>query len=165
MSDELADKQFLYELMCRYCNAVDRKQFERLRPLYQQTALHDHGDMFQGGPEAFIAFLQQNMQAMTTQHLIGNHFYCIVGDRAEGEIYTVNYHILHKPEGDEEYVAGGRYIDHYVREGDQWRISFRKRIIDWRRQNTLKDLAHYPQAQVAIDPAHGLLPNLYPSQK
>jgi len=162
MSSEFEDKQALYELMCRYCNAVDRKQFERLRPLYQSTATHDHGDMYQGDPEGFIDFLRENMRDMTTQHMIGNHLYHIEGDRAEGEIYTVNYHIIQHPEVDIEYVAGGRYIDHYVKQEGHWLISYRKRLIDWSHEGPSQHSQFELPLSGPQDPGYGLLKNLYP---
>lgn len=164
MNSELWDKQALYELMCRYCNAVDRKQFDRLRPLYHPGAINDFGPIFQGDSESFIVYLRRQMRQMTTQHMIGNHHYCIKGDSAEGEIYTMNFHIIHGPDGVEQYVAGGRYIDHYIRAGNQWLISDRLRLIDWSRRSPVQNSGLQAQLSEDDDPVFALLPNLYPEQ-
>ncbi|WP_062271036.1 nuclear transport factor 2 family protein [Endozoicomonas arenosclerae] len=131
-------KQALYELMCRYCSAVDRKSFDHLASLYTEDAWHDHGPMFAGNPSDFIAFLKSSNVNMTTQHLIGNHLYHIDGDRAQGEIYSTNTHVFHFEESDWEYVAGGRYLDEYRLEDGVWRITNRKRVNDWAREGAVE---------------------------
>ena len=84
--------------------------------------------MFQGKRDAFIAWLKQSPTNLVTQHVVGNALYKIDGDQAEGEIYTINCHVI----GEErDYFAGGRYLDRYVRENGRWWFSFRKRLVDW----------------------------------
>lgn len=134
MKDQVIHKQALYELMCRYCTAVDSRNFDHLLSIYHTDAVHDHGPMFSGDPLGLISFLQENAVNMTTHHMIGNHLYHISDDRAQGEIYTVNTHIFHRETGDVEYIAGGRYVDSYKYEQGQWLITQRQRIIDWSRE-------------------------------
>ena len=138
MNDQLSHKQALYELMCRYCSAVDSRNFDHLESLYTSSAIHDHGPMFSGNPKDLIHFLQETMIDMTTQHMIGNHLYFIDGHTAQGEIYTINTHIFHRESNDIEYTAGGRYIDnyHYDEKSERWLISARKRLIDWTREGS-----------------------------
>lgn len=144
MNEQIFHKHALYELMCRYCSAVDSRNFKHLLSIYHQSATHDHGPMFCGNPESLISFLQEAMVNMTTHHMIGNHLYHISGDTAQGEIYSTNTHIFHSESGDVEYTAGGRYVDSYrffkgeeLQDQDEqgrWLITSRKRVIDWTRE-------------------------------
>lgn len=124
----LLDREALRELAARYARAVDRRDFALLRALYHDAAVHDHGSMFLGGPDAFVTWLEASMGDMVTQHIVANTLFDIAGDEAEGEIYTVNYHVM---DGGRDYIAGGRYLDRYVRHEGRWLFMARKRVIDW----------------------------------
>ncbi|MDB5973672.1 MAG: nuclear transport factor 2 family protein, partial [Nevskia sp.] len=45
---ELLDKQALYELICAYCNAADRHDHDKMRALYHEDAIDDHGHYSKG---------------------------------------------------------------------------------------------------------------------
>lgn len=129
--DDMLDKHQLYELACRYFQAVDRKQFDDLKALYHPQAIHDHGEMFSGSREAFTDWLKQSIVPLTTQHFFGNHLFEVNGDAATGELYTINYHVIPNEKGERDYVAGGRYLDEYKKEHGQWLFWRRQRLIDW----------------------------------
>ena len=129
--DDVVAKQDLYELACRYCQAVDRKNFKLLEQLYHPEAIHDHGSLFVGNPSELIAWLGKSMKSITTQHFLCNHLFSVNEEHATGELYAINYHVLHGDGADRDYIAGGRYFDEYVRYGGGWRIWRRKRVIDW----------------------------------
>lgn len=133
---ELADKQALAELVLRYARIVDRKDFGLLVPLYHAEATHDHGAMFSGSVSALVAWLAQSMVNMDTQHLVANKLFVLDGDTARGEIYTVNFH--HFADRDIHYIAGGRYLDDYVRVDNQWMFMRRTRVIDWSEERPAK---------------------------
>lgn len=126
---ELLDKQALTELVYRYARAVDRKDLDRLGRLYHRDAHHDHGGLFAGTPQEFVDWLKASMGDVETQHLIANALFVVEGDRARGEIYTVNFH--HMPGQASNYIAGGRYLDDYVRHEGRWLFARRLRVIDW----------------------------------
>lgn len=125
----LVDKQELQELVLRYARLIDRKDFARLAHLYHPDGHHDHGSMFAGGPKQFIAWLQRSMGDIETQHLVANSLFMVEGDTAKGEIYTVNFH--HLPASESNYIAGGRYLDRYVRHEEHWVFQSRTRVVDW----------------------------------
>lgn len=129
MLEILADKQELYELNLRYARAVDRKNFDNLRALYAPDAIHDHGGMFKGSPDQFVAWLTNSMVDIETQHLVANSLFHVTGDTATGEIYTINFHYM--PKLSLNYIAGGRYLDHYVKVNGAWHYQSRLRVIDW----------------------------------
>ena len=125
----LVDKQALQELVLRYSRLVDRKDFDRLAALYHPDGRQDHGAMFAGTAADFVAWLKRSMVDIETQHLVANSLFVVDGDTARGEIYTVNFH--HFPNTGMNYVAGGRYLDRYVRHHGQWLFLSRTRVIDW----------------------------------
>lgn len=156
----LLDKQELQELVLRYARLVDRKDFARLAHLYHPDGRHDHGGMFAGGPTPFIAWLQRSMGDIETQHLVANSLFMVEGDTAKGEIYTVNFH--HLPATESNYVAGGRYLDRYVRYEGRWVFQSRTRVIDWSEERpanpgaTASELLRGKALQ--DDPANALAP-------
>ena len=69
---DLLDRQALADLVAAYSRAVDRREFSILESLYHPDAIHDHGPMFQGKRDDFIAWIKQSPATMTTQHFVGN---------------------------------------------------------------------------------------------
>lgn len=127
---ELIDRQALAELVACYSRAIDRRDFALLRSLYHQEAIHDHGGLFRGDRDAFVAWLPAAMQGVATQHLVGNTLFAIDGDRAEGEVYTINFHVIGGQQS-RDYIASGRYLDTYRREDGRWLFDSRQRLLDW----------------------------------
>lgn len=127
---QIADRQALAELVALYCRAVDRRDFALLRRLYHPDATHDHGGLFRGTREEFLAFLSRAMDDVVTHHFVGNALFSLDGDHAEGEVYTINHHVIGK-ESRRDYVAGGRYLDRYIRHEGAWVFFERRRLIDW----------------------------------
>lgn len=127
---ELLDRQALLDLVACYSRAVDRRDFTLLRSLYHPSAIHDHGALFRGDRDAFVAWLETAMHGVATQHLVGNTLFAIAGDRAEGEVYTLNFHVIGGADG-RDYIASGRYLDTYLRDDGRWRFGSRQRLLDW----------------------------------
>ena len=128
---ELLDKQALRELALTYCRACDRRDFALLRSLYHDEAIDDHGAMFCGSADEFVAWLPQVMRAFeATAHSISNALYVIRQDEAQGELYTTAYHRTHPPQA-RDIVIGGRYLDRYQRHGGAWKFMHRSLALDW----------------------------------
>lgn len=140
MSDTLQtllDKQALHELVLSYCRACDRRDFALLRTLYHDDAIDDHGAMFRGSPDDYVAWLPQVMgQFAATAHLLGNALFVVDGDHAQGELYSVAYHRTHPPQ-ERDIVIGGRYLDRYQRRAGCWRFLRRSLALDWCRVETV----------------------------
>lgn len=128
---DMLDKHRLNELVLTYCRAVDRRDFALVRSLYHEDAIDDHGAMFSGPIDAFIAWLPDAMaQFEATQHSISNALFEIAGDRANGEAYVIAYHRTHPP-APHEVVIGGRYLDRYERRHGTWKFIHRSLALDW----------------------------------
>lgn len=133
----LEDEAALSRLVDLYARAIDRADAELLRSLFTKDASLDFGAMFSGGIEAFIGMISSALASMRTHHFMGNRLYAFSEDAAEGEIYSINTHVISGSTGEREYVAGGRYLDRYSCTPEGWRIVHRTRIIDWSREYEL----------------------------
>lgn len=125
------DELELRDLVQTYCRAIDRQDFALVRTLYHDDAIDDHGDMFKGGPDDYVAWLPTIMKMWdATVHALSNMLFKIDGDTAEGELYVVAYHRTHAPDA-QEIVVGGRYLDRYEKRGGQWKFIHRSLAMDW----------------------------------
>jgi hypothetical protein len=112
--DELLDKQAIYELICAYCNAADRHDHVKMRTLYHEDAIDEHGPFGKGPAHEFIDRLPQIQAPMAIlHHNVTTVNLVLDGNRAEGEVYIIAFHQVR--EGDRLYdvLIGGRYFDKY----------------------------------------------------
>ena len=127
---ELAARDCLWRLVNAYSRACDRRDFVLLRSLYHDDALEEHGDMFSGSPDDYVAWVEKalaNWQA--TAHYVANALFEVDGDCAEGEIYKINCH--RTLDGSEEIVTGSRSLDRFARRAGEWRFLGRCVTLDW----------------------------------
>ena len=93
--DELLDKQAIYELIMAYCNAADRHDHVKMRTLYHEDAIDDHGHFAKGLAMEFIDKLPEIQKAMEIlHHNVTTVNLKLAGDRAEGE---VGYRTFNRP--------------------------------------------------------------------
>ncbi len=130
MREDLLDQVALRDLLMRYCRGCDRRDFALVRSLYHDDAIDDHGAMFHGGPDAFVAWLPQAMATWdATRHMIGNSLFVVDGDMAEGEHYVEAWHRTPAPDA-REYVVHGRYLDRYAKRSGVWKFLHRSLVFD-----------------------------------
>lgn len=168
MSDtlqSLIDKQALAELVLTYCRAVDRRDFALLRSLYHDDAVDDHGAMFCGSADQYLAWLPPVLaQFESTVHALSNMLFVVDGASAQGELYAVAYHRTRAPPA-REIVIGGRYFDSYERRRGAWKFRRRSLALDWCRvtpvdADAYRELAAGapPGRDDAEDPSYRALP-------
>jgi hypothetical protein len=147
----LLDKSALADLVLTYCRACDRRDFALVRTLYHDDAIDEHGYMFTGTPDEFVAWLPQAMsQFEATVHAVSNMLFKVNGDKAEGEIYTLAYHRTPGPNA-QEIVIGGRYLDVYEKRGGVWKFFRRALACDYVENRTV-DQAAYQQFAAGAPP-------------
>jgi len=139
--ENLAARAEIADLVARYSRAVDRRDFALLASLYAPGAVQDHGAAFCGEAGRFVQWLKDSMGTMITQHVVGNMILRVFGAEAEGEVYTVNYHLIDGAEPI-QFIGGGRYLDRYVRHEGRWLFAHRRRVIDWSREEPAKPSPH-----------------------
>jgi hypothetical protein len=141
---QLIDKQALHELVLTYCRACDRRDFPLLRTLYHDDAIDDHGAMFCGSADAYVAWLPGVLANFAaTVHSISNALFVVAGEQAQGELYALAYHRTHGPQA-QEILIGGRYLDCYERRAGVWKFLRRSLALDFCRLATV-DPAAYEQ--------------------
>src|SRR6478609_7100526 len=112
------------------------------RLLYHDEAIDDHGSMFRGSADEYLAWLPPvlgNFEA--TVHSITNALFVVRAEHAQGELYTVAYHRTHPPQA-REILIGGRYLDRYERRAGVWKFLHRSLALDWCRVSPV-DAAAY----------------------
>jgi len=128
----LIDKQDILELVHTYCNASDRHDYDKLRALYHEDAIDEHGSFFQGLAMEFIDSLPQIQAPMRIlHHNVTTTNIAVEGDYAEGEIYVLAFHEIQGDEQPMDLLIGGRYFDRYERRNNVWKFSHRAVVADW----------------------------------
>ncbi|RJL22588.1 nuclear transport factor 2 family protein [Bailinhaonella thermotolerans] len=126
---ELLDKTEIRELVNAYASAADRHDQERMRALYHEDAIDEHGPFSQGSAMEFVDRLPEIQAPMEIlQHHITTVNLKLSGDRAEGEVYVL---ALHKVTGSGDMLVGGRYLDKYAKRDGVWKFLHRALVADW----------------------------------
>ena len=123
----LIAKDEIRELALLYSRGVDRKDIELLRTLYARDATDDHGKHYNGDAEGYLRFLEKSFPHMRySGHHICNHLVSVDGDRGEGEVYALAYHLIPDGKGGflEDFMAV-RYVDRYRKENGRWLFASR----------------------------------------
>jgi len=150
--DGLLDKQAIHELINAYCNAADRHDHEKMRALYYEDAIDDHGIYSRGPAMDFIDKLPQIQAAMEIlHHNVTTVNLALNGDHAEGEVYILAFHKVKDGSRSFDMLIGGRYFDKYERRGGIWKFSHRSIVADWA----------YPAEPSAVNLAHPMLDGAY----
>jgi hypothetical protein len=127
--DELLSRESLRHLIAAYGHAIDRRDWGLLRALYHPDAIDDHTPYYCGPVDGYIAWLPSMMAAWrATIHTAMSALFVIDGDQAHGEIAARAWHLT--IDGARQFVAWGRYADHYERRDDVWRFARRSFILD-----------------------------------
>jgi SnoaL-like domain len=130
---QIADKQALYELVVKYCRAIDRCDEDLFLSVFHDDALLDPGHTFAGTPKEFVEYLNSagrwspGKRERRIQHAVSNSLFDVVGDVAYGETYVEVREIV----DGERFAVVARYIDRYERRGGDWRIARRRVVRDF----------------------------------
>lgn len=170
---ELLDRQKCYDVLTRYCRALDRADVELMKTVYWDDAVDDHG-VFDGNAQKFAEFIIREIQNWfeVTMHAICNIHMEYYGDTMCTESYLIAYHkvngsrdkveAIHGPTylskldpektGDTHHVFlyGGRYIDRLEKRDGEWRIAMRQVVMDWNENwlgNTILDEGMFSDLQ------------------
>lgn len=152
MSQQLLDRIALIDLVMRYCRGCDRRDFALVRSLYHDDAIDEHGTMFRGGPDEFVAWLPQATAPWElTRHEISNSVLAIAGDEAEGEHLVRAWHRTPPPDRT-EFIVHGRYLDRYARRDGEWKFLHRRLVFDHGEVRAVDEAA---LARMGADAPHG----------
>ena len=131
--DAMLNKHEITELLYAYCNAADRHDHVKMRSLYHEDAMDDHGSFFKGPAMEFIDMLPEIQAPMEIlHHNITSINIALDGNKAEGEVYMIAFHRYKTEEGESvDLLVGGRYFDNYEKRDGKWKFSLRAAGTDW----------------------------------
>ncbi|MEV0830141.1 nuclear transport factor 2 family protein [Nonomuraea rubra] len=143
--DEFLDKQAIRELVHAYANAADRRDQDKMRALYHDDAIDEHGPFSQGSAMEFIDRLPEIQAGMRIlQHHVTTMNVKLDGDRAEGEVYVIAFHQVDDGGKGVDVLVNGRYLDKYEKRDGVWKFAHRAIVADWVyvTEPSAVDLAH-----------------------
>src|SRR5262249_19382228 len=128
------DREAIRDCLYRYSRAIDRLDEELMRSAYWPDAIDTHLE-FVGNVEELIAWAFPKMRAMDQNiHIIGNILMRVEGKTARVESYFYGIQRVEIAGIMRDIVASGRYLDHFERRGEEWRIAKRLVMTDWFRE-------------------------------
>jgi len=137
--ETLLDRQHILDCLQRVCRGIDRFDRELFLSAFHPDALVDVGEfvidaktVFDGGKAA------HEVEQKATQHHITNHVCELDGDTAHTETYLLYCGVNRDGTN---LIAGARYIVRLERRDGQWRIAFRKILMEW---SSLHDAINIP---------------------
>jgi hypothetical protein len=137
---ELQAKQEIYEVLCRYCRALDRMDRDMAYAVWHEDGTALYHDMYEGSGRGFVDWVWEAHAAMQRHaHQIANHLILVDGEAASSETY-VTVALWTQPDADgaqQEIVARGRYLDRWSRRAGQWAIDHREHVLDMQTINPL----------------------------
>lgn len=126
-ADHLADRLAIHDLQVEYTRALDANEFDRLGDVFVPDAVFDvEGRGEFSGVDEIKGVCSRSLSPLTaSQHLVGNHWAEIDGDRAAAGCYFQAQHHIDEAEDGSNYIVAGAYTDELVRTVDGWRIARR----------------------------------------
>ena len=134
---ELSDRFEIQDLLYRYAQLIDSRQFDELRDVFTADVHVDYSAFGGGvgGLEPTLAFLRASLTPElfpNTQHLNANVQIEVDGDTATGRVMCFNPMQMALPGGGSQtFFLGLWYLDQYRRIGDGWRICRREEVKSW----------------------------------
>ncbi len=131
----LLDRVEILDVVTRYFNSADRRDFDALIDCFVPGALVDYSELLPVSAAAPIVEVAAVIAAAMaelygpTQHFIGNHECTIDSDTARVETYCLAMHAYLDParEGGARPASALRYLDDFVRSANGgWRIRHRR---------------------------------------
>lgn len=137
MDDDLkaiVDRAKIRECVERLARGEDRRSADLIRSCWWPDAKFDYG-VHNGDFDAYLAWVVPGADAIKdTQHLLGQSYIELAGDRAKAETHVFSYHRVDMGAGDRDTCIGGRYLDIMERRDGEWRIADRVMLYDWEQE-------------------------------
>ncbi|CAB4877237.1 unannotated protein [freshwater metagenome] len=131
---ELEDRRLIDDVLYRYAQALDSRDWELLRSCFTPDAVADYLELggINDGFEAILTLCRGALDGLdATQHLIGSPLATIDGDTATATCYLQAQHVFNGADGGDHFLVGGTYVDKLVRTPDGWRIKHRTLHATW----------------------------------
>ena len=125
---EISDRLEIQDLLARYTDAIDRRDWDALDQIFTEDAWIDYSAV--GGAAGRLTeikkFLDDSFKLFaSTQHLVGSSVVDIAGDEATARTICHNPMVFKGGKDPQLLVCGVWYRDRLVRTADGWRIAER----------------------------------------
>jgi hypothetical protein len=125
------DRDRIRHCLERLARGEDRRDAEMIGASLWEDSTTDYG-VFRGSFAEYLAWVVPGADAIAnTQHVLGQTYIELDGDKASAETQVVSYHRVNMGEGDHDTCIGGRYLDVLERRDGEWRIAERTMLYDW----------------------------------
>jgi hypothetical protein len=132
--DRMLARDAIREILARYARAIDRADGPLLKSCYFDNALEEHGSSFSGRAHDYVDAAIPKVQKMgVMQHLLGNSYIELDGDRAYVETYIWTFLRMERDGRGWDTFTGGRLHDKFERRNGEWKIAHRRTVFDWNR--------------------------------
>lgn len=129
--EQVEAKQALQQLNARFSRAMDRMDRCLMVSLWTDDGEVDWG-AHKGSAKPFvIAATSPDASLERSFHSVSNEYFEIDGHSAIGEISVIIVSTLVENGQKTDRLVGGRFLDRYRKEGEQWKIAKRTFVHDW----------------------------------
>jgi len=130
--EELLAREAIRDCLYRYCRGIDRVDEAALRSAYWPDGTDHHGP-YQGSASGFVDWAMKTLPHIERGiHQIHNILIEFKEGGAAVESYFSAFQRQPGPDGKMQNLnMKGRYIDWFVKRGEEWRIFNRLVVFDW----------------------------------
>lgn len=129
---DLLARDAIRQAIVTLARGEDRRDAALISSAYWPDSVTDYG-VFKGSFDEYLAWVVPGAEAIAnTQHVLGQTYIELAGERAKAETQVISYHRIDYGDGDEhDTVIGGRYLDVFAKRDSKWRIAERTMLYDW----------------------------------
>jgi hypothetical protein len=128
MLQELADREAIRDLACRYAHHVWQKEVPAAIGLFTEDGEMDTGEPpVLRGRAALLEAYERMLGDGHFQPFVSNHVVSLAGDEASGTCYLD----LRATVDGRSMIGSGYYDDRYQRVGGDWKFRSRKLHVSW----------------------------------
>ncbi len=154
-------KADIHDLLMAQARATDRADLELLRSLWMPDASVEVSGLFRGAASDYCEqVIAMSQAAKRIFHSLGNELIRVDGDSAIAETYVTRVTTLETPEGDQDSISGGRYLDRFRLCAGGWKFAQRRFVSDWSMEHPSTDQRDDPDGFYDALKIHG---GKYPS--
>jgi ketosteroid isomerase-like protein len=131
-------REELRELVCRYAQALDRRDAEALVALFTPDAtfggLESATPRYSGHDDLRRMVRQVDASFVKTLHCVCNQTTDLHADgaQAQGETYCLAHHVVEHDDGGWTLLEMAiRYLDGYVVDQGRWKFQSRRTVVEW----------------------------------
>jgi hypothetical protein len=142
----LVERDQIRQCLERLARGEDRRDAMMIAASLWPDSITDYG-VFKGTFDEYLAWVVPGADAIiNTQHVLGQTYIELDGNRARAETQVISYHRVSTGKEERDTCIGGRYLDILERREGTWRIAERMMLYDW-----------YQDWGVSIDWAQGVM--------